>query len=427
MGVNQNAKANTLRKEGNYEEAILIYEENWTLKKDKFTGAGLLHCLRKIKSYERALLLSEELEEQYLDFNWAKNEVIWTNIEAHLLQIEDKEKINELVAVANKIIDFNPEQIALEKVVFRVMKIAKQANRWDVINEWMEKLDPNFLSNEPIRTPKGSIGWSKLSLWHNYKANALLKKGKCQAALETLNDIIGKTPKQQERLFQRLKAVTYYQLGDIERAEEIYKELCADNRTDWWLIHEYAKTKRDLGDLNQALKLMYRAVSKGRKLENMVSLISDIGFVCMELNRKEEAYHHLFLAKKIREKNDWNINSKLVGNLKGLSDVIDEPMDSMPFKKVLKVCEGYWFPKGSQDDIKKRKKRLALEGSILLGKKEAPFCFIKSGEESFFCLKADIKHKSELKEGMYVRFDAIPSFDRKKNMESWKAINVQER
>jgi hypothetical protein len=44
-------------------------------------------------------------------------------------------------------------------------------------------------------------------------------------------------------------------------------------------------------------------------------------------------------------------------------------------------------------------------------------------EQSFFCYKSDLP--PDITDGNEVTFDAIPSFDKKKNKESWKASNIR--
>ncbi|MEB9727426.1 hypothetical protein P4J62_24490, partial [Bacillus cereus] len=63
-----------------------------------------------------------------------------------------------------------------------------------------------------------------------------------------------------------------------------------------------------------------------------------------------------------------------------------------------------------------------LSGYLIKVKEDRPFCFIKTQKESFFCYTSDIQ--GEVKEGLEVQFEAVPSFDKKKQRESWKAINI---
>jgi len=96
----------------------------------------------------------------------------------------------------------------------------------------------------------------------------------------------------------------------------------------------------------------------------------------------------------------------------------------------LGVCRRFWFRiLGVQDDprvqsLKGKKIREAITGKLILGHSERPFCFISSaGGESFFCLKSDLP--KEITDGATLVFDVIPSFDKKKNNESWKAVNIR--
>lgn len=70
----------------------------------------------------------------------------------------------------------------------------------------------------------------------------------------------------------------------------------------------------------------------------------------------------------------------------------------------------------------KVKKRLV--GKVSLGWSDRPFCFIiAKDEQSFFCYKSDLP--PDIADGNEVTFDAIPSFDKKKNKESWKASDIR--
>ena len=54
--------ANDLRKSGQYQEALNIYQELWNSgKQDEFIGAGMLHCYRKLHKLGDAVKFSETL------------------------------------------------------------------------------------------------------------------------------------------------------------------------------------------------------------------------------------------------------------------------------------------------------------------------------------------------------------------------------
>ena len=69
----QKRKANQLRKAKNFGEALPLYRDLWKETGDKFDGAGLLHCLRKLELFGEALVFADELIDKYPDFDWCRN------------------------------------------------------------------------------------------------------------------------------------------------------------------------------------------------------------------------------------------------------------------------------------------------------------------------------------------------------------------
>lgn len=182
-------KANELRKSGNYEEALPIYRDLWKETGDKFDGAGLLHCLRKLKLLEEALILADELIFKYPDFNWCRNEVIWTYIYGKLNKLGETEPLEEVVQTAQKIYNFNPDGLAAKMIVFKVLKSAKASKDWGIVNDWIVKLNPKSLSTEQMVDSSGREGWSDQSLWYNYRINGLLEKENQNEAIALVDEI----------------------------------------------------------------------------------------------------------------------------------------------------------------------------------------------------------------------------------------------
>lgn len=425
----QKQLANELRKAGSFEEALLLYRNLWKETRDKFDGAGFLHCLRKLELFDEAITLADELIAKYPDFNWCRNEVIWTYIYGKLNKLDESEPFEKVTQIAQKILDLNPDSLAAKIVVFKVLKSAKSTNDWETINEWVVKLDPESLSIEPMTDSSGREGWSDQSLWYNYRINGLLEKGNPNEAIALVDEISERFPKQR-KFFLRLKALAYYHLGNLPEAEKVYQNLCNAGKPDWWLLHEYARVVRDTGRKEDALKLMYKAANANSKLQTMVSLFEDIGMLCKEMGQTEEAIAHLILCKNIRSENKWSIPDSVLDNILELNKILGNYIEPNSIKEALNICRSYWKKslgeeivptRGLQD---KRKVRKELVGKVNLGNIDRPFCFISTeNNESFFCFKSDLP--SDVEDGNKVTFDAIPSFDKKKNKESWKASNIR--
>lgn len=422
--------ANELRKSGDYEKAIPIYKDLWEKTGDQFDGAGLLHCLRKKKLLDEALILADKLILKYPDFNWCRIEVIWTYISGRLNKLEENAPLKEVVQTAQKIYDLNPDGLAEKLIVFKVLKSAKSSKDWGTVNEWVVKINPVSLSIEPMTSSSGREIWSDKSLWYYYRIKSLLENGTPNEAIALISEISDTFPKQR-KFFIRLKAQAYYHQGNLPEAESIYQNLCGDYNPDWWLVQEYANVIKERGRKEDALKLMFKAANSNSNLQLMVSLFEDAGVLCNEMGKNEEAMAHLILCKKIRTENNWPISDSILNNIIELDKKIENYTEPDSLKETMEICRGYWIKsldEGMESNNwsrEKRKARKDLIGKVNLGTIDRAFCFIfLNDEESFFCFKSDLPPNTN--NGDKVIFDAIPSFDKKKSKESWKAMNIQQ-
>jgi hypothetical protein len=55
----QEQKAIGFRKTGNFKEALPLYRNLYKETEDKFDGAGLLHCLRKLELFDEAIVFAD--------------------------------------------------------------------------------------------------------------------------------------------------------------------------------------------------------------------------------------------------------------------------------------------------------------------------------------------------------------------------------
>ena len=422
-------KANELRKAGDFEEALTLYRSLWGETGDGYDGSGLLHCLRKLELFDEAIVLADDLIGKYPDFDWCRKEVIWTLISGRLYKLEETEPLGKVLQTAQQIMDLNPDDLAKKMVVFRVLKSAKSSNHWKIVNEWVVNIDPASLSTEPMTDSSGRKGWSDQSLWYNYRINGLIQKEDPKESIVLVDEILERFPKQR-KFFLRLKGLANYLLGNFPESEKIYQELCSRYRPDWWMLHEYAKVVKDIGRKEDALKLMYQSASDHSKLESMVSLFVDIGILCKELGKYEEARAHLVLCKYVRNKKGWNVPESIINTVNDLNKLIGNNKEPSSLKEALSICRNEWSKLLGKDKElknlprKNRKVKKGLVGKVSLGRSDRPFCFIiAKDEQSFFCYKSDLP--PDIIDGNRVSFDAIPSFDKKKEKESWKASNIR--
>ncbi len=416
-------EANNLRQANNYMDAIPLYEKVWTETGNQYDGAGLLQCLRKSGDIERAIPLAEEMIERYLDFPWGRQEAIWIFIKGKLNKLNEHVSIDEVLKVANKIMDLKPEGLSAKTVVFKVLRFAKAAGKWDIVGEWADKLDPEKLNTTPMTDEKGREGWSDQSLWYNFKYKSLIEQDKPEDVLRCIDQVIEKYPKQRKFLL-RLKAIALHKMGQLDEAEKCYKDLCSVRKPDWWLLHEYARVIKDKGDNKTAIKLMCQAANSNTKLDLMVTLFHEMGLLFKEIGKRDVARAHLVLSSLIRQEQEWSVPRIISDSIAELNSIIGNTDIPASIKDAISLCRKEW------ENIlgctsNQRKPRRGLTGRVQLGSQERPFCFILGDlNESFFCFKSDLPANTN--DGDIVRFNAFPSFDRKKDCESWKATDIKE-
>ena len=421
-------RAKQLRQSHQFDQALPIYRTLWAETDDAYDGAGLLHCLRKLGLFDEATSFARELIDTHPSVDWCRNEVIWTMISGTLSKYGETSNLNGLVETAKEIMDFKPQGVAAKMVVFKVLKAAKTANDWEKVNEWVTKIDPDTLSSKPMTDRSGRESWSDQAVWYNYRIKSLIKKEDFNEAILLVDSILEKFPKQ-SKFFLRLRALAQHSLGQLDEAEKAYRELCKTHRPDWWMLCEYARVIRDRGDDGHALELMCQAANSHSKLDNMVSLFADIGNLCAQIGRNEEARSHLLLCKYVRERNGWSVPQSVVQGIRDLNSRIPGEEPGTTIEEELSACRGFWrallgpkyTPTGKS--ACRRSVRKGLIGQVKLGHPDRPFCFIVTNDDkSIYCFKSDLP--SNTNDGDSVRFDAVPSFDKKKNRESWKAANI---
>jgi len=257
----------------------------------------------------------------------------------------------------------------------------------------------------------------------------MIEVGDKEEAIKSALEAANVFPRQ-EKFFRRLEALAQLRLGRFAEAELLYAKLTSGGRPDWWIFKEHGQALRELGKFEDALTSMSKAALSNRKLEAMVSLFSDIGFVCRQTDLKQDARNHLLLSKHIREKHGWAVSQAICAGITELNQELSDLSGPEDFDGVLAECQRFWRRTvGAHYDLReaslksKGLKRM-LKGKLKMGPPERPYCFLLSDtRESYFCRKSDLP--GGVTDGVTVQFDAMPSFDKKKIQESWKAINVR--
>lgn len=411
------AKANELRKSGDIDSALPMYKELWETSRDKFAAAGLLFCLRKKKMFSEALPLAEEAYSKFPTFEWCKNEYIWTLIQGKLYAFPENGELADLVATVNQIIELKPDEIAYKIAVFKLLKTAKKHRNWNLLNEWITKLSPSILTGYTDE----ETGWTDKVLWFYYRVNGLIYSRNEKEAVRIVNEYCVEFYKQ-KKYFERLKAKAFISLEMFDSALEVYKTLVSD-KPDWWLLHEYGNLLIKQNNTEEGFDYLIKAAAAPpMKPELKVSLFNDIGSILNQFKNQEHAIEHFRLAKAVREEQGWgpgDLNEKIV-NLGG------DMNETHDIRTLIRKCQNIWQGYLPQDSSNSKNGKITrgLTGKITGLIDGRPFCFIKTqNNQSYFCSTADLPSQATLNQ--IVKFDVKPSFDKKKNKETLKAVNIK--
>jgi tetratricopeptide (TPR) repeat protein len=243
------------------------------------------------------------------------------------------------------------------------------------LNEWIIKIDPNLLNSEPVINDSGKKGWSEQSRWYYYRTLGLINQGQTNDALVLIDYALEHFPGQ-SKFFQKIKAEAYCNLGNLDEAEKIYKNICNSKKVDWWILHRYSQLFIVKGSKEDALRLMCQAASMNSKLDVMVTLFADIGKLCSELKMIEEARAHLSLCRYIREQKGWS-KSELLLTIDDLNKIIGNNNEPTNLKDALQICKSFWEKQLSSERIsidkykEERRTRYNLSGMYVFSCRES--------------------------------------------------------
>ena len=410
-------KANNLRKENKYEEALEYYKQSWAFLKDAYTGAGLLHCLRKLENFEHAVSFAESLIDLFPTIDWVKNEVAWTLVSGPFKQVNS---FTDALIVAEKIEKITSNSIILKLIAFKLLKLSDNQENWQIVINWLNKVNPENLSKDFIKGTK----WSDKSQWKYNYYKALLKIGQYEEIISNIDEYINEFPQIKE-FFLNLKAKSFKESERYGDSAKIYEELMKYKK-DWWIYKDYADLLLKMNDKDNALKMFYQAAILNKSMKIMVNNYHIIGNLCIELGKDKEALCHFILSKLIREKEGWTVPEDIGSSIQQLSGSFPDISNVNSINQIFSYCQEFWEAEGYIQTNNKKIEKLktkTFKGVLSLGRQNQPFCFINTRKESIICNKSILP--SNIKDNDQVKCEAIPSYDKKKQKESWKAIKVE--
>ena len=231
----------------------------------------------------------------------------------YYLHIKDSFDENELVEYAEKLTDLVEQEdmnrapvCVYTRVVFRLLKFYKNAGDWDCVLYWLDKLNPEFLSETQGKS--GDITYpSKKEEYYSLKSKALLECGEFEEcievskkALDTLDDFALNGDIWHK--FRMAKS-----LRQIEQPQEAlkYLEEVVNVYDYWYVFKEFAEDYCMLEDSENALEYAKKAILANGPVKMKVNVYY-LAFRLLKKTDFDLALKHaeLFLAIKIENGTD---------------------------------------------------------------------------------------------------------------------------
>lgn len=265
-------------------------------------------------------------------------------------------------AKSRSIIDFiKTYQIDLGSGRFGLfLKILKNKQNvdWQLLNRFCDLTTPESLSTE-CKTVKIKRKGEELDKelasdrenWYAAKSKSLFELGmydECIKVSSTALEVLDKFHYSNKIWFNFRIALSKKQLGDIDGALKILLKI-VKKKPEWFIQKEIAELFKNKNDYQNAIIYSIQAMNNFGDIEYKVGLIEILGDILEHKNEPILAAKHFMLSKMIKLKKGWRVSSSLEDSIKRVCQNLDFPKD---VNYLIKDLKKYW--KSFQMPIKNR-------------------------------------------------------------------------
>jgi tetratricopeptide (TPR) repeat protein len=423
------AAANQLRKNGQFAEALAIYEFHWAddaLPRYEWDTWSYAFCLRKTARYSDLLDFCRKAYPSYPTFEplntlyaWA---IYYTTVRAEGVKEVDLYKaakgILRLTTQANV---YAPYTL----VVLKVLDVLGSKSKFlaTQILEWVAYLDISLLDTTPSSfvDAKGKIIAiaSKCEQVLSLRVKALHLDGQHEACLETVEKALEYLPKLHygnEHWLRRYAALSHAALGDFQSAITMLKAILAQ-RKEWFLSADLATVLMQAERPSEALPYLHDAAMGFGDMEKKVKVYRALALAYTLLEKTDLALEHYELVALIRSDFGWAADEEVTLALaKAGIEVGRFGSSSAMFARLKKVWEA--------EKIFASPRLLGTITKILPNGKSG-FVKAKYGNSYFFQMKNIRNTKGRVAaEGSEVSFVLEDAFDMKKQVVVKNAVQI---
>ena len=371
--------------------------------------------LYQSEKFKEALAIYEEcyLENREVFTRWNKIFYSWSLYRIYIKNPEDEDKLFESAKVVTELVkqdDLNKNDTCPYTFsVFKVLDYLYSDNDYSNLIYWLDKINPELLDEKQFKS-NDRVYRSRKEKYYDYSSKAYFEceeYEKCigisKEALNTLTVFTNsgdvwhcwRIAKSLKELLENRKALTYL--------EEVVKV-----KKDWFVQKEIAENYYILDEDEKALDYICEAVLSNDPINIKVNLYN-LAYKILKENNPDLALKHaeLFLAIKLDNE------SQIPDDIEEL--LIDE--DNLDKKELESEIRQYWL------EYKFKDQQLQY-GTITKIFEHGKSGFITSNDSTSFYFNVS-DFKGDIDVGQYVSFFTEKSFDKSKNKESLRAVNIK--
>lgn len=457
-----------LNKEGNYHQALSLFNENISrfeakgVASNEYLISAMLSVFRKTNNLESAFSFLDKYDVKIgpetkgmliNSYGW----LLYNQYKVENQQDENHQFEHEMIDddhifstgsfgarsmsdIGHKIEQFLPLVLSqnndfsysvfsnLFTILLKTEK-RKPSPNWRLINRICDLVDPSVLRAECKTIEllrKGQKKQMELASdkenWYVYKSKALFQLGQfnecyevSKAALESLRNFHYSN----DVWFARRIAISKRNTGNIPEAINDLLQVL-ERKKEWFIQKEIAELYKENNELEKAFEYSIKAINNFGSMEFKVDLIFLLGELLKLGNEIELSYKHFSLSKLIRTSEEWSIPPKLIAALDGFD------LPSIPIQEVESLkseLKKYWTSLQS-DQLSPSQGEKVAPGFRFTGEirrilhndeKGADGFLVYSDKKStYFRVNGNDSLRDVLAVGLQVTFEILPTSGNKK-------------
>lgn len=420
-------KASNSYNQKDFKSAVEIYDILWTDHRQEFDvwhGWRYANSLNKLKYYERALQVSQEVWKDNPENAHIRNTFCWA-LYYTAIQIEKVENESNFLHNAETIVNLTCQEDIYSPFTFTVLKVLdhfKEPFNAEIILHWTSLLKPEILDEKVFSyTDTSGHMREKSSRKEEYfalRTKALLKTNQYVSCIELCNLALQVLPSfhyDNDIWFMRRIALSNAKLGHVAEAVEKLKELLLKRR-EWFIQKEIAEFCYDMGKKDEAMRFALDAAIGHGDRQYKLELYMFLGKLLGEKGMLAESRKHYEFVFCIRNEQGWKIESALTTALESVGGGLDgwDPLNIQE-RNLISLWEKLKF--------NEKKKYEGIIDKILPHGKSGFIKYEKT--KSVYFKTASFKgNRNLLREGRPVKFYLEDNYDTKKNEMTLIAVNI---